>query len=31
MNNKTFGGFSGNQVKIFAIIAMTMDHLAWIQ
>ena len=27
-NNK-FAGFSGNQLKIFAIIAMTLDHLAW--
>lgn len=26
---KSFPGFSGNQLKIFAIAAMTMDHLAW--
>lgn len=26
---KSFGGFSGNQLKIFAITTMTIDHLAW--
>lgn len=26
---KSFNGFSGNQLKIFAIAAMAMDHLAW--
>lgn len=25
--NKTFKGFNGNQLKLFAIIAMTIDHL----
>lgn len=24
-----FRGFSGNQLKVFAIIAMAADHLAW--
>ncbi len=28
--NNTFQGFSGNQLKVFAIIAMAADHLAWI-
>ena len=28
IREKGFSGFSGNQLKIFAIIAMTMDHLA---
>lgn len=28
-NSGTFQGFSGNQLKIFAILAMTVDHLAW--
>ena len=27
---KSFCGFSGNQLKIFAITAMAADHLAWI-
>ena len=27
IREKGFSGFSGNQLKIFAIIAMTMDHL----
>lgn len=24
-----FTGFSGNQLKVFAILAMALDHLAW--
>ena len=28
-NSGAFRGFSGNQLKIFAILAMTVDHLAW--
>ena len=26
---KNFIGFSGNQLKVFAILAMALDHLAW--
>jgi hypothetical protein len=26
---RTFSGLSGNQLKMFAIIAMAADHLAW--
>lgn len=26
---KNFTGFSGNQLKVFAILAMALDHLAW--
>ncbi len=29
VDNKSFNGFSGNQLKVFAIIAMAVDHLAW--
>ena len=28
-NSGSFAGFSGNQLKMFAIIAMAADHLAW--
>ena len=28
-NSSAFRGFSGNQLKMFAILAMTIDHLAW--
>lgn len=27
--SRTFSGLSGNQMKMFAIIAMAADHLAW--
>ena len=27
--NRKVVGFSGNQLKVFAIIAMSLDHLAW--
>ena len=26
---KNFTGFSGNQLKVFVILAMALDHLAW--
>ena len=26
---RTFSGLSGNQLKMFAIIAVAADHLAW--
>lgn len=29
-NQKSFAGFNGNQLKLFAIIAMTIDHVACI-
>ena len=28
VSKKEFKGFSGNELKVFAIIAMLMDHLA---